>query len=157
MLVEKFCQINYRDDARTLYFNKHNSSRNFLGRKLPKISPNRLKIARQHEYRNIAQSENMNVEILQSQTTWKYVFSKRRTCQTAFYDFILSKCTWGEQPVEDIPIFTCICVNLSVYSFVSRLKTKRKTIQTWNLAHILPLTLSKNGFLFFRSNPRDGR
>ena len=40
-----------------------------------------------------------------------------------------------------------MCVFICVY--VSRLLAKRKTIQTWNLAHILPLTLSKNGFVVF--------
>ena len=51
-----------------------------------------------------------------------------------------------------------VCVYVCIYLFVSRLLAKRKTIQTWNLPHILPLTLSKNGFfLFFRSNHRDGR
>ena len=57
----------------------------------------------------------------------------------------LSKSTWGEQPAEDILKFTRICICL----FVSRLLAKRKTIQTWNLAHILPLILSKNGFFCF--------
>ena len=37
---------------------------------------------------------------------------------------------------------------------MSRLLAKRKTIQTWNLAHILPLTLSKNGlFVFSKKSP----
>ena len=38
---------------------------------------------------------------------------------------------------------------LFVYLFVSRLLVTLTTIQTWNLAHILPLTLSKNGFFVF--------
>ena len=42
-----------------------------------------------------------------------------------------------------------LCMYLYIYLCVSRLLAKRKTIQTWNLAHILPLTLSKNGFLVF--------
>ena len=47
-------------------------------------------------------------------------------------------------------VFVCL--------FLSRLLAKQKTIQTWNLAHILPLTLSKTVFFFvFRSNQRDGR
>ena len=70
--------------------------------------------------------------------------------------FVLSKSTWGEQPVEDIPIFTCICVYvyicISMYLFVSRLLAKRKTIQTWNSVHTLPQTISKNGlFCFFKN------
>ena len=52
----------------------------------------------------------------------------------------LSKSTSGEQPVEDIPILTCICV----YLFISRFLDKPKTKQTWNLAHTLPWTISKN-------------
>ena len=58
----------------------------------------------------------------------------------------LSKSTWGVQPVEDISNFTCIFVYLFMYSFLSRLLAKRKTIQTWYLAHILALTSSKNVF-----------
>ena len=36
-----------------------------------------------------------------------------------------------------------------MYLFVSRLQATLTTIQTWNLAHILPMTLSKNGFFVF--------
>ena len=84
----------------------------------------------------------------------------------------MSKSTWGEQQVEDILKFTriCICQNprkassrsriflkslvylwmcVFIYLWVSRLLAKRKTIQTWNLEHTLPLTLSKNRFLVF--------
>ena len=43
----------------------------------------------------------------------------------------------------------CVGVYLSICVIVSRLLAKRKTIQTWNLANILPLTLSKNGFFVF--------
>ena len=58
---------------------------------------------------------------------------------------------------EDILKFTCICVCVCIYVFiyviiylfVSRLLATLTTIQTWNLAHILPLTLSKNGFFVF--------
>ena len=32
--------------------------------------------------------------------------------------FTISKSTLGEQPVEDIPIFTCICVYVCIYLFV---------------------------------------
>ena len=57
---------------------------------------------------------------------------------------------------EDILKFTCICVCVCMYVFVylcvylcvSRLLAKRKTIQTWKSAHILPLTLPKNVFFF---------
>ena len=42
-------------------------------------------------------------------------------------------------------IYLFICV------FVSRLLAPLTTIQTWNLAHILPLTLSKNGFFSMKS------
>ena len=38
-------------------------------------------------------------------------------------------------------VYVFVC--LFTYLFVSCLLAKRKTIQTWNLAHILPLTLSK--------------
>ena len=62
--------------------------------------------------------------------------------------FKFSKSTWGEQLVEDIPNFTCIFVYLCMYLFLSRLLAKRKTIQTWYLAHILALTSSKTCFLF---------
>ena len=37
-----------------------------------------------------------------------------------------SKSTWGEQPFEDIPNFTCICVYLFIYVFVSRLHGQMK-------------------------------
>ena len=54
----------------------------------------------------------------------------------------LSKSTWDEQPLEDIPKFTRICVYLFMYLFIyvflSRLMANRNTIQTWNLVHILP-------------------
>ena len=47
-------------------------------------------------------------------------------------------------------IFLFSLVNVSVGLWVVRdLLAKRKTIQTWNLAHILPLILSKNGFFVF--------
>ena len=53
----------------------------------------------------------------------------------------------------DILKFTCICVcvciYVCIYLCVSRLLATLTTIQTWNLAHILPLTLSKNGFFVF--------
>ena len=65
----------------------------------------------------------------------------------------MSKSTWGEQPVEDIlkftRIFMYLCMYLFIYLCVSRLLTKRKTIQTWNSAHILPLTSSQNEFFVF--------
>ena len=32
--------------------------------------------------------------------------------------FVLSKSTRGEQPVEDIPIFTCICVYVCICVFI---------------------------------------
>ena len=38
--------------------------------------------------------------------------------------FLLSQSTWGEQPVEDIPNFTCIYV--FIYVFVSRLHGQMK-------------------------------
>ena len=38
----------------------------------------------------------------------------------------------------------CVCIYLFMYLFVSRLLAKLKTIQTWNLVHIQPLTLSRN-------------
>ena len=42
-----------------------------------------------------------------------------------------SKYSWGEQPVEDITNFTCICVYLFVcFLFVSRLLVTLITIQT---------------------------
>ena len=54
---------------------------------------------------------------------------------------------------EDILKFTRICVYvfiyLFMYVFVSRLLATLTTLQTWNLAHILPLTLSKNVFFCF--------
>ena len=69
------------------------------------------------------------------------------------YFFQLSKSTWGEQPVEDIlkftRIFGYVFMYLFIYLFVPRLLPKRKTIQTSNLAHILPLTLSENEFFVF--------
>ena len=87
----------------------------------------------------------------------------RRLSKAVFY-FLRKKCNWGllvvisvylpvcfskstrgEKPVEDIPIFSCICV----YSCVSRLLAKQNTILTWNLVHILPQTLSKNVFFVF--------
>ena len=43
----------------------------------------------------------------------------------------------------------CVCLYLFVIFFVSRLLAKRKAIQTWNLVHILPYTLSKNAFFCF--------
>ena len=46
-------------------------------------------------------------------------------------------------------LISLVYVYLFVYLFVSRLVAKWKTIQTWNFAHILPLTLSKNGFFDF--------
>ena len=50
------------------------------------------------------------------------------------------KSTWWAKMVGDI--YSRICL------------TKRKTIQNWNLAVILPLTLCKNVFLFFlKKNP----
>ena len=42
-----------------------------------------------------------------------------------------------------------LCMYLCIYLFISRLLAKRKTIQTSNLAHILQLTLSENGFFVF--------
>ena len=46
-------------------------------------------------------------------------------------------------------VYVCMYC-LFVYLFVSRLLATLTTIQTWNLAHILPLTLSKKQvFLFF--------
>ena len=65
----------------------------------------------------------------------------------------LSKSTWGEQSVKDIPNFTCICVYVCNYLWVSYLLHKVKTIQTWNLAHILQLTLSTRGFFFRKKSP----
>ena len=53
-----------------------------------------------------------------------------------------------------------ICVYEWLYVFVSRLLAKRKTIQTRNLARIVTYSYwpyRKTGFLFFRSNHRDGR
>ena len=44
-------------------------------------------------------------------------------------------------------VYVCVCI--CIYLFLSSLLAKRKTIQTWNLAHILPLTLSKNRFFYF--------
>ena len=41
------------------------------------------------------------------------------------------------------------CQNPHIHLCVSRLLAKWKTIQTWNLAHILPLTLSENRFFVF--------
>ena len=73
---------------------------------------------------------------------WKWwMLIKRRWL--SFILLSLSKSTWGEQPVQDIPNFTCICV----YLFASRLLAKRKTIQTWNLSHMPYL---KTGFLFYQ-------
>ena len=46
----------------------------------------------------------------------------------------------------------CVFNYLSIYVCVSRLLDKWKTIQTWNLALILPLTSSKNG-VFFKKSP----
>ena len=69
-------------------------------------------------------------------------FSKFSNTRNFFH---VSKSPWGEQPVEDIPIFTCI----GVYLCVSHLLAKRKTIQTSNLVHTLPKTISKNCFLLF--------
>ena len=63
--------------------------------------------------------------------------------------FTSSKSTWGEQLVEDILKFTHIFVYVFMCLCVSRLLAKRKTLQTWNLAPILPLTLPKNGFFCF--------
>ena len=67
------------------------------------------------------------------------------------YNF--SKSTWGEHPVEDILNFTRICICVFVYLFVWRLLAKRRTLQTWKLAHILPLTLSKKRFFFPKKSP----
>ena len=61
----------------------------------------------------------------------------------------ISKSTWGEQPVEDIFKFPRIFMYVFIYLCASRLLAKRKTIQTWNLAHILPLNFSENGFFVF--------
>ena len=67
-----------------------------------------------------------------------------------FNDFSLSKSTWDELPVEDIPIFTCECFCGCVGGGVVRnLLIKRKSIQTWNLVHVLPKTISENGFFVF--------
>ena len=69
----------------------------------------------------------------------------------ATYSFI--KIHVRRAAAEDILKFTCICVcvciYLFIYVFVSRLLATLTTIQTWNFAHILPLTLSKNGFFVF--------
>ena len=47
-----------------------------------------------------------------------------------------------------------MCVYVFMYVFVSRLLAKWKPIQTWNLAHILPSTLSKNeSFVFSKKSP----
>ena len=73
--------------------------------------------------------------------TWIFRISPRLPC--------LSKSTWGEQPVEDISKFKCICAYLFMYLFVSRLQAKRKMIQTWNLPPLLPL-------IVFSKNHRDG-
>ena len=43
----------------------------------------------------------------------------------------------------------CVFVDVCIFLFVSRLLATLTTIQTWNLAHILPLTLSKNEFFCF--------
>ena len=45
-------------------------------------------------------------------------------------------------------IFLISLVYLCMYLFLSRLLAKRKTIQTWYLAHILALTSSKTCFRF---------
>ena len=66
-----------------------------------------------------------------------------------YLQHFLSKSTWAEQPVEDFSNFTCICVYVFIYVFVSRLLAKRKTIQTWNLVQILPWTLFRNWFFVF--------
>ena len=44
----------------------------------------------------------------------------------------------------------CVCIYLYMYLLVQRLLAKLKTIQTRNLVHIQPLTLSKN--VFFEKN-----
>ena len=57
----------------------------------------------------------------------------------------LSKSMWGEQPPRiflNSLSYLCMCV------IVIRLLATLTTIHTWNLAHILPLTLSKNLFFF---------
>ena len=66
-----------------------------------------------------------------------------------------SKSTWGEQPVEYIPNFTCICVYLFIYvcvfiylCHVSWPNDKRFRPEIWyTYSHRLYL---KTGFLFFR-------
>ena len=64
MIEENFCQINSRGDHRSLYFNNLNDAQNFWAQITEKKNQNYLKIARQHECSNIAESDNMTLEIL---------------------------------------------------------------------------------------------
>jgi len=84
-------------------------------------------------------------------------FTYGDTCQLSYYcvcdDKLSIKIHVRRAAAEDILKFTCICVcvciYLFMYLFVSRLLATLPTLQTWNFAHILPLTLSKNGFFVF--------
>ena len=73
--------------------------------------------------------------------------------------FVLSKSTWGEQPVEDIPIFTSICVYVCMYLCIyscpaSRPNEKRYRPEIWYLHS--PRPNPKTGFLFFRKSDTEG-
>ena len=66
----------------------------------------------------------------------------------------LSKSTWGEQPVEDIPNFTCICVYFFVYLFMYLCHVwpdeKRYRLEIWHTHSHWPYL--KTIFCFFRKN-----
>ena len=95
------------------------------------------------------------MKISEDHTIFQYL--EYSTDQLKYYTYWIkfaSKSTWGEQPVEDIPIFTCKYVGLSIFTGAPGQYEKDTDLKFGTrtfLEHI------QNVFLFIRKIDPEGR